>query len=462
MECILPKYRLSDDEYKRLWGNCIFVLDTSVLFNIYRYSPTLRNEAIVILSKISEKLWIPYQVAFEYYDNRFTVISEEINKYKSLEDIASNFLKLCKGEIDKDLRRKHTAASEILAGLEKDLTDQEQNFNKNLKKIAERLKENMRNFPTRADLEAIDKTISSLLNGRIGDPPSIEELIQICEKGSKRYDLRIPPGYRDEEEKKGEGLKKYGDLLLWFQIMNFAKEMKKPIIFVCDDLKDDWWWKPSDTTLGPRPELIQEFVSETKELFWMYSLDRFMKCAHKYIDLEVKEDVIEEAKEYRVEEEKRIKDIEFWAKFAREFSSVDPDVLRSFAKASTIDPDVLRSFAKASTIDPDVLRGFAKALTIDPDVLRGFAKASTIDPDVLRGFAKASTIDPDVLRGFAKALTIDPDVLRSFAKASTIDPDVLRSFAKASTFKPKVSESIAGARKSESSVNRKESKKEKD
>ena len=87
MDCILPEYRLSADSYKELWENCIFVLDTSVLFNIYRYSPGLREEVIDVLGKISPRLWIPYQVAYEYYDNISSVISIEISKYDSIMSI---------------------------------------------------------------------------------------------------------------------------------------------------------------------------------------------------------------------------------------------------------------------------------------------------------------------------------------------------------------------------------------
>jgi hypothetical protein len=85
-----------------------------------------------------------------------------------------------------------------------------------------------------------------------------------------------------------------------------ATEKKVPVIFICDDLKEGWWWRPSGKPLGPRPELVKEFASETKELFWMYSLDRFLEYAPKYIDVEVNVESIDEAKEYRVDEEKRV------------------------------------------------------------------------------------------------------------------------------------------------------------
>ena len=38
-----------------------------------------------------------------------------------------------------------------------------------------------------------------------------------------------------------EDIKKYGDLILWYQIIDKAKESKKPIILISGDVKEDWW-----------------------------------------------------------------------------------------------------------------------------------------------------------------------------------------------------------------------------
>ena len=377
MDCILPEYRLSEEQFDELWKNCIFVLDTSVIFNIYRYSPGLRKEVDDVLRKISDRLWIPYQVAYEYYDNVSSVISDEINKYNQIISFISSIEKPKKGEIDKGLRRKHTSSSEILVDLEKEIADFELEFDKKLKIIGNGIKEKIKNYPKRENLEEINEIIISLFDDKVGKPYSIKELEQISEEGAKRYNLLLPPGYEDEKDKRG--IKIYGDLIVWLQIIDMAKQKKVPVIFICDDLKEDWWWSPSDTTLGPRPELVQEFVSETKELFWMYSLDRFMKYAQKYINIEVKEKMIEDAKEYRIDEEKMIKETEFLNNFIKEVSlasgalgNIDPKVLESFRHAAYIDPKVLESFRHAAYIDPKVLESFRQATYIDPKVLESF------------------------------------------------------------------------------------------
>ena len=139
MDFILPNYRLSKEEYKELWDNCIFVLDTNVLFNLYRYSPKLREGFIEILDKISNRIWIPHQVALEYYNNKSTVINTEINKYKIILDIVSNCSKDIKKDIIKrDLSRKYTATSEITSELIKKIDDSFDIINKDLKDIIDK------------------------------------------------------------------------------------------------------------------------------------------------------------------------------------------------------------------------------------------------------------------------------------------------------------------------------------
>jgi hypothetical protein len=151
------------------------------------------------LRKISDRLWIPYQVAYEYYDNVSSVISDEINKYNKIISFISSIEKPKKGEIDKDLRRKHTSSSEILANLNKKIAGFELEFDKNLKIIENGIKEEIKNYPKRENLEGINEIIISLFNGKVGKPFSIKELEQISEEGAKRYNFLLPHGYKDKK-----------------------------------------------------------------------------------------------------------------------------------------------------------------------------------------------------------------------------------------------------------------------
>ena len=96
----------------------------------------------------------------------------------------------------------------------------------------------------------------------------------IIDEGEKRYNKFIPPGFRDaNKEDVADNTRKYGDLLIWKQLMYKALSEKKGIIFVCDDRKDDWWLEFRGKRIGPRPELIKEFKNVTENDFYMYSSD---------------------------------------------------------------------------------------------------------------------------------------------------------------------------------------------
>lgn len=93
-------------------------------------------------------------------------------------------------------------------------------------------------------------------------------------------------------------------MVLWFQIIDKAKEEKRPIIFVTDDTKEDWWEEIMGKTIGPRPELMQEFFSKTGKFFYMYKSDIFMTRAGDYLEQEVDQKTVDEIRELRTSDEK--------------------------------------------------------------------------------------------------------------------------------------------------------------
>ncbi len=101
-----------------------------------------------------------------------------------------------------------------------------------------------------------------------------------------------PPGFEDGN-KKDEG--KYGDFILWKQVLGFATTNPKPIIFVTGDKKSDWWVKKNDKPDSPHPELRREFQEVVKQPFWMYSPECFLKLAKEKLLIEIDPRSIEEA-----------------------------------------------------------------------------------------------------------------------------------------------------------------------
>ena len=69
------------------------------------------------------------------------------------------------------------------------------------------------------------------------------------------------------------------------------------MVFVTDDRKADWWWMASDRVVGPRPELIAEFWQGTKQSFYMYTPESFLREAERYLERPDLSKAIEEVRE---------------------------------------------------------------------------------------------------------------------------------------------------------------------
>lgn len=101
--------------------------------------------------------------------------------------------------------------------------------------------------------------------------PKMKELEKQAEE---RFKNAIPPGYKDYNKKTGnkfyDGVviqNKYGDLILWKQLLDFAKIENTSIIFLTDERKEDWWYDIKGKIIGPKVELLNEFTSITKKNF---------------------------------------------------------------------------------------------------------------------------------------------------------------------------------------------------
>jgi hypothetical protein len=78
-------YRPSEEDFSKLWDDCIFSLDANILLNLYRYSPKTRTELLKILTNISDRIWVPYQAAEEYQKNRLSVILKQEKAYEEMQ-----------------------------------------------------------------------------------------------------------------------------------------------------------------------------------------------------------------------------------------------------------------------------------------------------------------------------------------------------------------------------------------
>jgi PIN like domain len=282
-------YKRDDEEFSKLWQEGIFVFDTNMLLNVYRYTQKTRNRYFEILDLLKQRnqLWIPYQVAYEYQDRRLTIIQSQLDAYKEVTTI----LQTTAQKLETSLSTYHNKHEFIHT--EKLIEDINEVINKAKKTVTHSQTKDKREFEALKKNDNLLIKLEELFQDNIGDPYTGEKLHELYRQAQFRIELKIPPGWEDEDKK---GFKKYGDIILWFQLLDFARNQKKPIIFVTDDGKKDWWIRdPQGKPIAPLPELIQEMYIEAYVLLHMYQGYNFIDTATHFFKLQVQPDIIEEA-----------------------------------------------------------------------------------------------------------------------------------------------------------------------
>jgi len=302
-------YQPTPEQFKELWEEGTFVFDTNVLLNLYRYKIESRDEVLNIIQQIEDRVWIPYQVGLEFHRNRLTVLGEQNSSLStiknSIRDSISSIEKKCK-DLDLDKRHSEIKTSTFIERF-RELSDSVINELDEIK--AKKLTNDI-------DEDVVLTELTKLFNvskGSLGSPPKDQKVLEsIYKDGEFRAKNKIPPSFEDilEAQKKKsdeeyyafEGLnykKGYGDLIVWKQIIEFAREnQKKNIIFVTDDTKEDWMRiinSHGKKTIGARPELVSEIFKEAGvENFYIYHTRSFLDYSKEYLETDIQDETIKD------------------------------------------------------------------------------------------------------------------------------------------------------------------------
>ncbi|WP_375469740.1 PIN-like domain-containing protein [uncultured Nostoc sp.] len=292
-------------EFQEIWQSATFVLDANILLNMYRYPEEARRQLFTVLQSIAPRLWVPYQAALEFQRNRLTVIAEQKKRFSDVREVIKSYRTGMISELEKlQLKKRHSSiqTDELVSALHQKITD----FLANLDQLeATQL--------SVTDSDPIREQLDQLLKEKVGESFSQEEITKIYQEGEIRFKSDIPPGYKDqkkETESKSDifsygGViyqRKYGDLVLWKQIINKASQDSiQSIVFLTDDEKEDWWWindSQGKNKIGPRPELVNEIsrAAGTK-LFYMYNSEQFLKYSKEFLNTNVTDESISQVRE---------------------------------------------------------------------------------------------------------------------------------------------------------------------
>lgn len=312
-------YTPTKKEFSKLWAECIFIFDTNTLLNLYRYTEETYESFLNVLKALSDRIWIPYKVADEFQKNRVSCISDQEAAYTSMVKAYNKVSNDFAAQLNKYKQHKMINIKDYKKRLE--------NFTS---KEISKIKKVQKKHPNYIKNDIVLDAVSKMFKSKVGEKYNKNYLDDLYDKGKVRYDKKVPPGYMDVD--KSDSYRTYGDLIIWYDIIQKAKTKEKPVIFVTSDNKEDWWFEHAGEVLGPRPELIQEFKQESDQQLYIYNPSRFIKYASKLLNQSTNDNILKEIENVRksqlIDDETKYK--KPWSnedrlKFHNKYAHIEPD-----------------------------------------------------------------------------------------------------------------------------------------
>lgn len=151
-------YKISKSEEKKIWTEGIIVVDNNILLNQYKYGKTTSDKVIEVLTKLKDRLWIPYQVGLEYHNNRLDCFYNSWNASKTIKEKVDEIRKHLLDDIKNKFNRNPFVVIEEF----------EEVVNKSFRQIDDKLKEWDKSVSDFINDDPINKKIIKLFENRIG------------------------------------------------------------------------------------------------------------------------------------------------------------------------------------------------------------------------------------------------------------------------------------------------------
>lgn len=286
---------METNPFRKIWEKePIVIFDANVLLNLYSFTIDAIEDIIHDIRMFYDNIWLPKQVVEEFNTNRGRVVKKVFGK---LENTRREVDSILDDTINKLIDKSNLYKRYRYPLFEKILEEIIQDIRTNSKKLKE-LDDDISREKSCASKFIHNDAITCLLEDlikdkKIGKGFTYSQLINIYVEGDTRYRLRIPPGFKDANKGNYDNpsydeRRKYGDLIIWKEILLKAKDEKKIIIFITDDEKQDWWdmeLQPSSGVLQsksrkvPNKGLIEEFNEEVSgdSEFHMFTFAEFIE-----------------------------------------------------------------------------------------------------------------------------------------------------------------------------------------
>jgi len=256
-----------------------------------------RNEMIDSLLAVKENLWVPHQVALEFHRNRIEAARDQLAFYdetcKSLETARNQAFQRInefanRSALDEEEKKRLKSPLEdaFHAAIER-VRSHQGVFDLTIGKVL--------------NDDPVLKALGDLLDGRVGQSLTEEEYVQAQAEAARRRENRIPPGYKDRAKRTNPD----GDYLWWEQTLIKAEELRKPVLIISNDDKEDWVNKRLDFSLGPREELVEEMRRRADVSLRIVNFAAFLEGAKFGTSVSVSRETLFQANVARRQGEKR-------------------------------------------------------------------------------------------------------------------------------------------------------------
>lgn len=305
-------YYPGQKELKEIWENknTVFVLDTNILINLYRYKEKTREDFFELLTKIKDRVFLPHHVVLEYQRNRLRAIASHrshINKFinaikKPIERDKFFFDTQEYKDAYFDIKQKYP---DIQEEFEIALKTLEQTKQELVNVLIDKIDIKKQQFPHVNSDDSIRIKLDNLLLN-IGKSFTQDELDKIYKNGEVRYKHNRAPGFKDSDKNQifyFDDLRfeqKYGDLIIWEQMKSYLSEQKRIVnlIFITDDDSKNDWFESIDSEgkklIGARTDLQSEIykIIPRIEYFIMHNSSDFFKLGNDIYNLNLQEQSI--------------------------------------------------------------------------------------------------------------------------------------------------------------------------
>lgn len=186
-------YNPTQEEIEQSWSEGILAFDANTLLNLYRYTAKTSDEFLNALLALKDRIYLPYQSAFEFMRNREGVIATMRSAYTNLESTISTDHKT---KLDNHIS---TYKRHPLIKIDKIQALYEEFLNKVHKEL-EKQKASHPDLNLKDDI--LDK-VTELFENCTGKDFNEKRFEELFAEGEMRYAKEIPPGYKDAAAKKG-------------------------------------------------------------------------------------------------------------------------------------------------------------------------------------------------------------------------------------------------------------------